>query len=110
MVSAPGGVWPWGRGVIPGRSGPRGESGPRGGGSRGWGVVLGGWGVSAPGGVSGPGGCLVVGDGVWSWGPGGYPPQDGYCCGRYASYWNAFLFEYTIRIIRKCILCKLVML
>ena len=20
------------------------------------------------------------------------PPQDGYCCGRYASYWNAFLF------------------
>ena len=21
------------------------------------------------------------------------PPQDGYCRGRYASYWNAFLFE-----------------
>ena len=20
------------------------------------------------------------------------PPEDGYCCGRYASYWNAFLF------------------
>ena len=20
------------------------------------------------------------------------PPADGYCCGRYASYWNAFLF------------------
>ena len=23
--------------------------------------------------------------------PGGDPPEDGYCCGRYASYWNAFL-------------------
>ena len=22
----------------------------------------------------------------------GTPPADGYCCGRYASYWNAFLF------------------
>ena len=21
------------------------------------------------------------------------PPADGYCCGRYASYWNAFLFD-----------------
>ena len=21
-------------------------------------------------------------------------PSDGYCCGRYASYWNAFLFLY----------------
>ena len=45
------------------------------------------------GGVSGPGGA-------WSWGgawfqgvpgPGGVG-RDGYCCGRYASYWNAFLF------------------
>ena len=41
------------------------------------GLVLGG--VPAPGG-SGPGGC-ARGD-----------PPDGYCCGRYASYWNAFLF------------------
>ena len=24
--------------------------------------------------------------------PGPAPPADGYCCGRYASYWNAFLF------------------
>ena len=32
------------------------------------------WGV-----VPGPGGCLVE------------TPPDGYCCGRYASYWNAFL-------------------
>ena len=32
------------------------------------------------------GGCLVPG-GVWR------PPlRDGYCCGWYASYWNAFLF------------------
>ena len=23
----------------------------------------------------------------------GIPPADGYCCGRYASYWNAFLFD-----------------
>ena len=22
------------------------------------------------------------------------PPRDGYCCGRYASYWNAFLLKY----------------
>ena len=29
-------------------------------------------------GVSGPGGCV-------------HPHPDGYCCGRYASYWNAFL-------------------
>ena len=34
------------------------------------------------------GGCLVRG-GV----PDGDPrPPNGYCCGRYASYWNAFLF------------------
>ena len=26
-------------------------------------------------------------------GAGGDPPRDGYCCGRYASYWNAFLFK-----------------
>ena len=50
------------------------------------------------------GGCLLGGGvglvwGVWSWGcvpgPGGggwWRPPDGYCCGRYASYWNAFLF------------------
>ena len=30
-------------------------------------------------------------------GPGGSgdPPRDGYCCGRYASYWNVFLFGKT---------------
>ena len=39
------------------------------------------WGGSGPGWVRGPRG-------------GGDPPlpEDGYCCGRYASYWNAFLF------------------
>ena len=30
---------------------------------------------------SGPGGCLLE------------TPRDGYCCGRYASYWNAFLLK-----------------
>ena len=24
------------------------------------------------------------------------PPADGYCCGRYASYWNAFLFRVNV--------------
>ena len=55
------------------------------------------------------GGCLVWGEGVCS---GGVPapgeggllgglmetPPDGYCCGRYASYWNAFLFIYQNKI------------
>ena len=31
------------------------------------------------------------------------PPADGYCCGRYASYWNAFLF--SIFLDRKCEQC-----
>ena len=41
------------------------------------------------GGVPGP-----RGEGAWSRGevPGVDPPPDGYSCGRYASYWNAFLF------------------
>ena len=55
----------------------------------------GGGGVSAPGGVVCSWGVSASG-GVCSmgllWGvPGGDPP-DGHCCGRYASYWNAFLF------------------
>ena len=60
------------------------------------------WGVPGPGGawsqrVSGSGGVWSQG-GAWSQGvsgpggmPGGDPPSDGYCWGRYASYWNAFL-------------------
>ena len=65
-------------------------------------------GVSAPGGVCLPGGvwsggvpalggacfggacsrrgCLLFGGAWWR------PPPDGYCCGQYASYWNAFLY------------------
>ena len=39
-----------------------------------------------------PGGCLLRGDAPGGGGGGGDPPQaDAYCCGRYASYWNAFL-------------------
>ena len=33
-------------------------------------------------------------------GPGSPPGADGYCCGRYASYWNAFLFFTVLRKIR----------
>ena len=44
-----------------------------------------------------PGGCMVPGGllrgSAW-WRP---PPQDGYCCGRYASYWNAFLCKQTLK-------------
>ena len=55
------------------------------------------WGVPGPGGLvpgvwSRGGGCLVPGE-VWSGGAWWRPPLDGYCCGRYASYWNAFLFN-----------------
>ena len=93
------GVWPGGGlqahtqggswGVWPGgvsRPTPRGGS---------WGV----W----PGGVSRP-----IPKGVSRHTPtGGYPsmhwgrhppPADGYCCGRYASYWNAFLFWFFFSI------------
>ena len=40
------------------------------------------------------GGVPAPGGGACSWGgvPGGDPP-DGYCCGRYAFYWNAFLLR-----------------
>ena len=59
----------------------------------------------AVGGVCSQGGACsrgrsALGGGVCSGGrvpaPGGHgdPPEaDGYCCGRYASYWNAFLFN-----------------
>ena len=80
----------------------------------GWGVpglgVSGLGGLPGSGGVPAPGGCLVRG-GAWSWGgcswrgllPGGgclvrggawwRTPPDNYCCGQYASYWNAFLLK-----------------
>ena len=48
------------------------------------------------GGVPGPRGCLLQGgacsEGVWFWGDAWWRPPEGYCCGWYASYWNAFLF------------------
>ena len=28
------------------------------------------------------------------------PPADGYCCGRYASYWNAFSFTHNMKKIK----------
>ena len=42
-----------------------------------------------------PKGCLLLGSGVCSQGVClvETAPRDGHCCGRYASYWNAFLFE-----------------
>ena len=65
------------------------------------------WG-SAPGdGVPGPGGGGLPGPGGLLWGD-GVPgpmgclvetPRDGYCCGQYTSYWNAFSFAYKITCI-----------
>ena len=36
------------------------------------------------------------------WGRHPPPPADGYCCGRYASYWNAFLFIFLTRTPLLC--------
>ena len=47
------------------------------------------------------GGCLLLVPGVCFWCMGRHPPPgDGYCCGRYASYWNAFLFIMIINRAR----------
>ena len=35
-----------------------------------------------------------------------FPPADGYCCGRYASYWNAFLFKIRLFIAGLRIFCE----
>ena len=94
----------------------------------GGGLVLGGtWsggvsgrGIPAPRGVpgGGPGGSVVQGCLLWGWGsgPGGWgsgprgipaytkadpPLRDWYCCGRYASYWNAFLLQLSILVAVK---------
>ena len=60
-----------------------------------WGCLL--WGVPALGGAcSGEGACskgVPALGGACSRGCGDPPTNDGYCCGRYASYWNAFLFH-----------------
>ena len=64
------------------------------------------WGGAWSQGVCSCGGGCLLWEGVCSWGvcsrggPGGCLPPggclvetpDGHCCGRYASYWNAFLF------------------
>ena len=44
------------------------------------------------GGVPSPRGCLLLGVGLVPGGAWWRPPHDGHCCGRYASYWNAFLY------------------
>ena len=58
------------------------------------GLLLGG--VCSQGGAwsQGEEGCLIPGSAWWT------PPGDGYCCERYASYWNAFLFK--IRSLTRC--------
>ena len=59
---------------------------------------LGVWPVSSPRpGGAGPGGCLSQ-HALRETPP---PPADGYCCGRYASYWNAFLLL-GLFVIVKC--------
>ena len=77
---------------APGGSAPRGMSAP--GGSAPGGCLLPGGvcsgEVSALGGVC-LGGCLLRG--VCSALRHPPPRRDGYCCGRYASYWNAFLLK-----------------
>ena len=49
-------------------------------------------GCLVPGGVCSVGGGVVPGPGCVCRSP---PKRDGYCCGRYASYWNAFLLSET---------------
>ena len=65
-------------------------------------------GVSALGGGVCSGGCLLSGGwcllpGVSAPGGGAWwrPPRDGHCCGRYASYWNAFLLHFTFKVQRQ---------
>ena len=72
----PGGPWSQGGCLVQGGPGPGGVPGPKGG----YLVPVGVWSRG-----SAPGGCLVRGVCLVE------TPQDGYCCGRYASYWNAFL-------------------
>ena len=60
------------------------------------------WGRSGPGGAWSLGGVWSGGRGVWS-GRGlclVETPPNGYCCGRYASYWNAFLFIFNVFLAR----------
>ena len=84
--SVRGGAWSGGGGLLRGVPGPRGYLVPEG--------------VPAPVG-SHPRGGQLLGEGEGVPGPGGAwwrPPRDGYCCGRYASYWNAFLLSINVLI------------
>ena len=62
-------------------------------------LLLGGaWSQSGVCSLGGPGpggrGCLVLGGvGIPACTEANPPRRDGYCCGRYASYWNAFLLD-----------------
>ena len=107
-VHGPGGAWSRGC-MVPGGAWPQGGAWSWGGAWSQGGAWS--WGVHGPrgfmvlGGAWSLGVCMVLGD-AWSGGcivplgvvhgpgvvPGGDPP-DGYCCRRYASYWNAFLLK-----------------
>ena len=66
------------------------------GGMCGWGSAWPGGGGSAwPGGMYGGGTCVVGAcmAGGHAWQGDMHSRRDGHCSGRYASYWNAFLFE-----------------
>ena len=64
----------------------------------------------SPGG-SGPGGVpargVVCSQGICSWGETPPPKADGYCCGRYASYWNAFLLLIVILCVDRLLIFPL---
>ena len=60
----------------------------------GWMVWLGGWSPGPhPGGVEDQGGIPACTEADTP-----PTPADGYCCGRYISYWNAFLLEKVINV------------
>ena len=69
----PGGAWSQGRYLVLGVPGLRGVPALRGPGP---------WGVLGPGGVLSQHALRQT------------PPPPSYCCGRYVSYWNAFLYEF----------------
>ena len=54
--------------------------------------------------VPAPGGLLL--GGVCSQGGGDLPLRDGYCCGQYASYWNAFLFRLYLHCQTRTCKCR----
>ena len=63
--------------------------------------------TGGPLGGSAPGGPGPGGGGAWSGGVGipacteaDPPGKDGYCCGRYASYWNAFLLVLVVSTLK----------